>query len=185
MQVASRYFDERIAVFATKLAETDPPRPVKRSRVYATFYMSSDGIGMTFFATFALALAVILPTYGGGSIVSWLPITIFLLLAFGMLAGLPLFHCWRAYRGLRVGLRRPAEVTEIEPFSYWAGAGSKHGLRGSRVVDHPLAAFTDRFEYRCRWARQVSVGTRMDVLVDPQRSRVLLDLGPQRVAGAP
>jgi hypothetical protein len=31
----------------------------------------------------------------------------------------------------------------------------------------------------------VSVGTRMDVLVDPQRSRVLLDLGPQRVAGAP
>jgi len=48
---------------------------------------------------------------------------------------------------------------------------------GRRLVEHSLGNFEDNFRFDGMRASELAVGSRMRVLVDPARRRVLLDVG--------
>jgi hypothetical protein len=91
----------------------------------------------------------------------------------------------RTRRVLRVGVRARAVVLSAKytrPGQTSATLEAiEHGLAtGVRSVTHPGGDFTEPFRFDHVDANQVSAGTVMEVLVDPVKPRVLLDVGLAR-----
>ena len=111
----------------------------------------------------------------------------------------PLLVAMRIQRAFSTGYRTSARVLEAsvtEPRNAGATVDSlRYGVAHGRwEVHHPsLSMFVDTFQTDAPWAMEIKPGSVIEVLVDPQRPRVLLELrhlgtgttaGPSPVASA-
>jgi hypothetical protein len=99
----------------------------------------------------------------------------------------------RAWR-MREALRRGTVSDGLVIRSKWFGPrlraatldAQEHGMaRGTWRVSHPLGDFDEAFESDAAWASSLRRGTHVRLLVDPNRQRVLMDLGPRTSQNSP
>jgi hypothetical protein len=178
---AEREFGRLDDVVRRSVAETpDPPRSAPLGDLLRASYSSTTGKSLVGLGLLILAFAMflgLLATDDVGYLVLALPFG-----GFGVLSLVtPSFPARRAARAVREGIRVPGRVTEIDyrpPGDSTTIDAIKHGFaRGRRTVEHPLGAFEEPFETDAGWAGSLRVGSIVQLLVDPQRQRVLLDTG--------
>lgn len=94
----------------------------------------------------------------------------------------PTLPARRAARAIRTGIRVTTQVIEMSYLPPGPGAtvdAIANGFAtGRRRVLHPRGVFEAKFETDATWAGQLRPGSRIEVLADPLRQRVLVDLGP-------
>lgn len=165
-------------------AQPEPPREVHTGELVRAV-LSETGVRLFLF--FALVWAGVLSYVIVQGV--WSPAAIVLVvLAFvgaAFLGLVPVVGIARIRRVLSVGVRTEAVVLSAKytrPGQTSATLEAlEHGLaKGVRSVSHPSGDFTEPFRFDHVDANQVSAGTVMEVLVDPVRPRVLLDVGLAR-----
>jgi uncharacterized protein (DUF58 family) len=158
-----------------------PPRAVDTSRIVRASYRSVAGRSL---AGFGIVSGIAL------LVVAWFareqePGSAILLLGFALFCVLmillPVLPARRLAHALRDGVVSAGTVTnvEIEPVGTRRTIDSiANGLARGRLRVPGLADDGVEFESDAPWATRIAEGSRMDVLVDPERRRVLWILGP-------
>lgn len=94
----------------------------------------------------------------------------------------PALPARRAARALERGVRAIAEIAAVElepPGSRRTVDSMKHGFAsGLWLVMHPMGSFETKFETDAAWATELRVGSKVLLLVDPDRQDVGVSLGP-------
>jgi hypothetical protein len=169
-------------VRATVRASPDPPRPVALGKLLRASYGSTVGKSMV-----GLALIGGVPITAIGLVSSRDSIGGFGIALFGIvftiaLLAVPAFPARRAARALRRDVRAVAEVVGVEvspPGSRNTIDSIKHGFAsGTWLVMHPMGSFETTFETDAAWVPELRVGSKVLLLVDPDRQRVDVQLGP-------
>jgi hypothetical protein len=169
-------------VRAAVLASPDPPRPVSMGRLLRESYGSTVGKSMV-----GLALVGGVPVTAIGLIssrddIGGLGIALFGLLFTIAFLAVPAFPARRAARALQRGVRAVAEVIAVDvrpPGSRNTIDSIKHGFAsGTWRVMHRMGSFETTFETDAAWAPELRVGSKVLLLVDPDRQRVAFRLGP-------
>lgn len=95
----------------------------------------------------------------------------------------PALPARRASRAQQGGVRALAEVVEVELRAPGPGRtidALKSGFAsGTWRVFHPVGTFDAKFETDATWATDLRAGSKVLVLVDPDRQRVGVHLGPE------
>jgi hypothetical protein len=164
-------------------AQPDPPRKVQLWPVLYRCYGSRSGRVVT---AAGVALGVpgsVAAALAAGSVASKLILIAIVWGVTAILIASPGVRGWRALLALRYGEVADGRVVR----SAWTGPSLRaasvdaqtHGLaRGTWKVDSPAGVFEAAFESDAPWARRLEPGTKVRLLVDPVRLRVLMDLGP-------
>ncbi len=162
-----------------------PPRGVGYGKVLRSVFASSLG-----FATVASGSVLLLAAVGflwasKGAVIPLVVAAWFLIV--GILVWIITFtYAGRVRRALDQGMISEARVVSLEraegPSRRTLDAMSNGFVAGTRKVGHPLGDFDDRFRYDGRGAASLNVGSRMTVLVDPERQKVLLTVSARAVA---
>lgn len=166
-------------------AEPDPPRPVPRWALLEHSLLNAPALVVIAVGVVTLWVVSRFTFTGQLAPGQGSQLTAFSVLLGGLglgLIGLPLLTYLRLARTLRHGLRAVARVTELDlpdtPAELDAEARrSSRRVRGHRLVEHPAGLFEEPFELEAEWADQLAIGTEIDVIVHPQRPRVLVALG--------
>jgi hypothetical protein len=113
------------------------------------------------------------------------PLTAFHLVMGGLglgLALLPFLTFARFASVLRNGVLTTARIVEVEDADGPAAPRTAPGTRvvGTRIVDHHLGPFEERFSSDADYAAVLLPGIEVGVLVHPHRPQVLRDLRPVR-----
>jgi hypothetical protein len=119
------------------------------------------------------------------------PISMFHLVMGGLglgLAVLPFLTYLRFATVLRTGVLTTARIVEVEPAeapgappAAAAGAAAAAArVVGTRIVDHHLGPFEERFSSDAAWSEVLVPGIDVGVLVHPYKPQVLRDLHPVR-----
>jgi hypothetical protein len=174
-------------VRATVRSVPDPPRPVSMGRLLRASYGSTVGKSMV-----GLALIGGVPVTAIGLIssqddIGGLGIALFGLLFTIAFLVVPAVPARRAARAQQRGVRAVAEVITVDvrpPGSRNTIDSIKHGFAsGTWRVMHPMGSFETTFETDAPWVPELHVGSKVLLLVDPDRQRVGIQLGP--VGGEP
>jgi hypothetical protein len=170
------------AVRSVVVAHPSPPRPCDRRVLLRISYGSTAGKSIVGVAVFlglpltAIELWAMASDPGHGLIaIVAAAFTAFLLIT-------PALPARRAAKALQIGLLTTAEVLEVQlrprgdPLTI---DSISHGFAGGRWrVRGPLGAFEEAFETDASWALTVDVGKQVPVLVDPDRAKVFVPIGP-------
>lgn len=165
-------------------SQPNPPRDVDVWPLVTRSYGSTTGkvvagVGLLL-GTPVIALAVF---FGGPWTVARITLLVLSSLITAAAAGSPGLYGWRMWRALKSGRVARAVVVRVA----FSGPrlrsetvdAQRHGMaRGTWRVDGPDGPFEASFECDASWAAQLRRGTEVRVVVDPARTRVLLDLGP-------
>lgn len=175
--------DEVAAEIVHRLPQ--PPRSVSTVALIKRMYRSRAAPWFVGFALIlGLPLTLVFAFVAEGDL--WLRILAGLFVgAFTLsLFGLPAFSAIRLARAIESDLRVDGEILEAE----WTAPGLRpetidagtYGMAaGTRRVFHPTGAFDESFQSDSKWARELTAGTRIAVLVHPTLPRVDFDLGPR------
>jgi hypothetical protein len=163
-------------------AKPDPPRIAPTRALLSAKYRSTTGKSLVGMGIFVVAAGVPFAV----NAVTDDPGFVWFALAMGALGLLmivaPTLAARRAARAIRTGIRVTTEVVEMSYLLPGPGAtidAMANGFAtGRRRVLHPRGVFEAKFETDATWAGQLHPGSRIDVLADPLRQRVLVDLGP-------
>jgi hypothetical protein len=95
---------------------------------------------------------------------------------------LPLLTYARFAGLLRHGVLTTARIVESQPARRYGAAPDTPltSVVGTRIVEHPLGAFEERFRSDADYAPALMPGVDLAVLVHPRKPRVLRDLRPVR-----
>lgn len=151
-------------------------------------YTSRPGVAMTAFALLIGIPATVASIVAVGS--TWERVSLIAVCAgiTATFAALPAIGAVRFRRLIIQGIRAPGEILTVR----WHAAGIRpetidaadNGMaRGTRRVFHPSGVFDETFESDAPWASTLGVGTAIDLLIDPSRLKVWLDLGPSSRLG--
>jgi hypothetical protein len=113
------------------------------------------------------------------------PISMFHVVMGGLgvgLALLPFLTYARFASVLRNGVLTTARIVDVEPADTPGAPRSAPGARvvGTRIVDHHLGPFEERFSSDAEWVEVLMPGIEVGVLVHPSKPQVLRDLHPVR-----
>lgn len=161
-----------------------PPRSVSRGALIKRMYRSRVARWFVGFGLIlGLPLTFVFAFVAEGDL--WLRILLSLFVgAFTIfLFGLPALSAIRLSRALQWDLRVEGEILTarwtapgLRPETIEAGT---YGMAaGMRRVFHPRGAFEEGFQSDSKWARELTAGTRIALLVHPTLPRVHFDLGP-------
>lgn len=169
-------------VRAAVRATPDPPRPVAMGSLLRANYGSTAGKSMV-----GVALVLGLPVTAIGFItarddIGALGIALFGLLFTIVFLVVPAMPARGAARALERGVRVVAEVVavNVSPRGTRNTIDSiKNGFAsGTWRVAHPMGSFEGKFETDAPWATRLHIGSRVQLLVDPDRQRVGITIGP-------
>lgn len=169
----------------TLAAEPDPPRSVPHRRLLRHSLLNVPAVAVVVVGAATLGLVGRFTLTGELAPGQESPVDAFsvLLAALGVgLIGLPLLTYLRLARTLRRGVRVVARVTELEVPDTPAEAvddraAARRRVRGQRLIEHPEGLVEEPFAFDSDWAGDLVTGSEMEVLADPRRPRVLLELG--------
>ncbi len=102
-------------------------------------------------------------------------------LGVGLMA-LPFLTFARFAAVLRTGVLTTARIVDVQDASDPDAPSSAPGARvvGTRIVDHHLGPFEERFSSAAPWTEVLMPGVEVGVLVHPRKPQVLRDLHPVR-----
>jgi hypothetical protein len=172
----------------TLAADPDPPRSVPHPVLLRHSLLNAPAVAVIVVGVVTLGIVGRFTLTGELAPGQESPVDAFsvLLAALGLgLIGLPLLTYVRLARSLRRGVRVVARVTELEVADTPAEverASARRRVRGQRLIEHPQGLVEEPFAFDVDWAGDLTVGSEMEVLADPQRPRALLELGsrPER-----
>jgi hypothetical protein len=161
-------------------ARPTPPRPIDQSALRRRILLSRDSLIIWVLGLIFIGLGVLALLRGhlppktftdvlilGGIIVA--------LGTGGIMLVIPLVAVHRVKRALGQGVLAHAQVISVE-FGRRTLASPEEAI-GERLVDHPRGAFRTSFGISAPWRREIHEGSVMDVLVHPQKRKILFDLG--------
>jgi hypothetical protein len=176
--------DEYAAEIVNRLPQ--PPRSVSTWALIKRMYRTQ---GARWSLGFALILGLpatfVFAFVAEGDLWLRVPVSLFLGAFTIFLFVLPAVGAIRLSRALVTGLRVEGEIVS----AHWTAPGLRpatieagtYGMAiGTRRVFHPTGTFEEKFQSDSRWARELTAGLRIALLVDQTLPRVLFDLGPAR-----
>ena len=164
-----------------------PPRPVSYGAVLGTVLRSTLGLIAALFGALPIVGALGAVFVAHGQIAPYVFAAGFLVFGAFVIA-IPFWYAMRVRRTLTDGLLVDASVVRLEtaegPNRRTMDAMGNGFAGGLRNVHHPLGNFEERFEFDGPGASGLQVGSRLSVLIDPARKRVLLTVGVKKQAAA-
>ncbi len=169
-------------VRAAVQASPDPPRPSSLRTLLRASYGSLTGKSMVCLALLGGVPLTAIGVLGSREEPADLVIAILGVLFAIFFLVVPALPARRASRALQRGVRAIAEVVEVELRAPGPGRtidALKSGFAsGTWRVFHPAGTFDTKFETDATWATELRVGSKVMVLVDPDRQLVGVQLGP-------
>jgi len=164
-----------------------PPRPVSYGAVLGTVLRSTLGLIGTLFGALPIVAALGAVVLAHGQIAGYVFAAWFLVFG-AVVIVIPFWYAMRVRRALTDGLLVDASVVRLEtaegPNRRTMDAMGNGFVAGLRNVPHPLGNFEERFEFDGPGASGLRVGSRLSVLIDPARKRILLTVGVEEQAAA-
>jgi hypothetical protein len=158
--------------------ESAQPRAIGYAHVARSLWVSSLGLA-ALFGLLSVVLGLIFVATSWSA--AWVVVVGALFIIFGeFVIAVRFVAARRIQRALRLGIVRRAIVMELDIAEGPGGRtmdAMKNGFAaGIRRVDHPLGEFKDRFQFDGAGGASLTAGSRMTVLVDPNRQKVVLDV---------
>jgi hypothetical protein len=172
-------------ILETVEAHPDPPRPVDRGPLLLHCTLNGASAVMIFAGVVTLLIVAQFSFTGRLAPGQASPISMFHVVMGGLglgLALLPFLTFARFTSVLRNGVLTTARIVEVEPADAVDAPRTAPGTRvvGTRIVDHHLGPFEERFSSDADFAEVLLPGVEVGVLVHPHRPQVLRDLRPVR-----
>jgi hypothetical protein len=143
--------------------------------------VGSSGFGLIL----GLPLTLVFAFFAEGDLLLRVPVSLLVGTFTILLIGLSAISAIRLSRALVSGLRVEGEIVRAQ----WTApglrpetieAGTSGMTTGTRRVFHPTGTFEESFQSDSNWARDLTAGTRIALLVQPDSPRVHFDLGPTK-----
>ncbi|TME30904.1 MAG: hypothetical protein E6I66_08480 [Chloroflexi bacterium] len=164
-----------------------PPRPVSYGAVLGTVLRSTLGLIAALFGVGGVVAGLVAVVSAHGQMWAYL-FGVWFLVFGALVIIIPFWYSMRVRRALADGLLVDASVVRLEtaegPNRRTMDAMGNGSAGGLRNVHHPLGNFEERFEFDGPGASGLQVGSRLSVLIDPARKRVLLTVGVEEQAAA-
>lgn len=160
----------------------DPPRPSSLQRLLRASYGSLAGKSMVGLALVGGIPLIVIGVLGSREEPADLVVAILGVLFLIFFLVVPALPARRASKALQRGVRAIAEVVQVELRAPGPGrtidALTNGFASGMWRVFHPAGMYDTTFETDAAWATDLRVGSKVMVLVDPDRQRVGVHLGP-------